>query len=42
MAHASLWLTAASILTAFKIEMTLGADGKPIEPSSEFATGLNW
>ncbi|KAF7334612.1 hypothetical protein MVEN_02291300 [Mycena venus] len=40
MALDSLWITAASLLAAFDITKAVGEDGKEIEPSGEYFSGL--
>ncbi|KAK0199540.1 cytochrome P450 [Desarmillaria ectypa] len=40
MAYASVWITVASILAAFTITKAVDEDGKIIEPSDKFCTGL--
>ncbi|KAJ7836626.1 cytochrome P450 [Mycena leptocephala] len=40
MALDSLWITVASLLAAFDITKAMGEDGKEIEPSGEYLSGL--
>jgi hypothetical protein len=42
MALDSLWITVASLLAAFDITKAMGEDGKEIEPSGEYLSGLAW
>ncbi|KAJ7800174.1 cytochrome P450 [Mycena olivaceomarginata] len=42
MAFDSLWITVASLLAAFDITRAVGEDGKEIEPSGEYLSGLAW
>lgn len=36
----ALWLTMARVLAAFKIEKPIDSEGKIIEPSGEFSSGV--
>lgn len=40
MAYESMWLTVASVLAAFKVEMAADQNGDPITPTGQYSRGF--
>jgi hypothetical protein len=42
LANESIWITVASFLVAFEVVKAVDCEGRVIEPSGEYSSGLLW
>jgi hypothetical protein len=42
LANESIWITVASLLAAFEVVKAVDREGRVIEPSGEYSSGMLW